>query len=108
MKVLIADKLSEQAVGDLKSLGAHVVVKPELTADDLPGVGTFYDFQDRLLQRPRQGRTTRRRPYRHRDQRDHASQHRLLQTHTAVATAGSSFSSWLPCASTLTPGSSTS
>lgn len=44
--------------------------------DDLPGVGTFYDFQDRLLQRPRQGRTTRRRPYRQRDQRDQASQHR--------------------------------
>jgi hypothetical protein len=42
---------------------------------DLPGVGTFYDFQDRLLQRPRQGRTTRRRPYRRRDQRDKAKQH---------------------------------
>ena len=26
--------------------------------DDTPGVGTFYDFQDRLLQRPRQPRTT--------------------------------------------------
>lgn len=38
-------------------------------SQDTPGVGTFYDFQDRLLQRPRQPRTTRRRPYRSRDQR---------------------------------------
>ena len=43
--------------------------------DDTPGVGTFYDFQDRLLQRPRQPRTTTRRPYRTRDQRDKAKQH---------------------------------
>jgi len=43
---------------------------------DLPGVGTFYDFQDRLLQRARQGRTVERRPYRRRDQRDKADQHK--------------------------------
>jgi hypothetical protein len=42
---------------------------------DLPGVGTFYDFQDRLLGRLRQSRTTQRRPYRRRDQRDKADQH---------------------------------
>jgi hypothetical protein len=43
---------------------------------DLPGVGTFYDFQDRLLQRPRQPRTVRRRPYRRRAQRDKARHHK--------------------------------
>jgi hypothetical protein len=43
---------------------------------DVPGVGTFYDFQDRLLQRPRQSRTTRRRPYQRRDQRDKAKHHK--------------------------------
>jgi hypothetical protein len=44
--------------------------------EDVPGVGTFYDFQDRLLQRPPQPRTTLRRPYRRRDQRDKADQHK--------------------------------
>ncbi len=43
---------------------------------DTPGVGTFYDFQDRLLHRPRQPRTHHRRPYRRRNQRDKAKQHR--------------------------------
>jgi hypothetical protein len=38
--------------------------------DDVPGVGTFYDFQDRLLARPRQGRTKVQRPHYQRDQRD--------------------------------------
>jgi len=38
MKVLIADKLSEKAVIDLKELGAEVTFNPELKADDLPGV----------------------------------------------------------------------
>ena len=38
MKILIADKLSAKAVGDLEALGATVVVKPELTADELSGV----------------------------------------------------------------------
>ena len=37
MKVLIADKLSEMAVADLKSLGAEVTFEPGLTAEDLPG-----------------------------------------------------------------------
>ena len=41
----------------------------------VPGVGTFYDFQDRLLHRPRQPRTSNRRPYRRRNQRDKAKQH---------------------------------
>lgn len=41
----------------------------------VPGVGTFYDFQDRLLDRPRQPRTSKRRPYRRRNQRDKAKQH---------------------------------
>lgn len=43
---------------------------------DVPGVGTFYDFQDRLLKRLRQPRTTQRRPYRRRDQRDKAEHHK--------------------------------
>jgi hypothetical protein len=43
---------------------------------DVPGVGTFYEFQDRLLQRPRQPRTTPRRPYRRRNQRDKANRHK--------------------------------
>lgn len=43
---------------------------------DVPGVGTFYDFQDRLLKRPRQPRTTEHRPYRRRDQRDKADRHK--------------------------------
>jgi hypothetical protein len=43
---------------------------------DVPGVGTFYDFQDRLLQLPRQARTQLHRPYRRRDQRDKACQHK--------------------------------
>ena len=43
---------------------------------DQPGVGTFYDFQDRLLQRLRQPRTVRRRPYRRRAQRDRARHHK--------------------------------
>ena len=43
---------------------------------DLPGVGTFYDFQDRLLRRLRQPRTTPRRPHRRREQRDKADQHK--------------------------------
>jgi hypothetical protein len=44
--------------------------------EDVPGVGTFYDFQDRLLQRPRQPRTTQRRPYQRRNQRDKADHHK--------------------------------
>jgi hypothetical protein len=44
--------------------------------EEVPGVGTFYDFQDRLLQRPRQPRTTQRRPYRRRNQRDKADHHK--------------------------------
>jgi len=43
---------------------------------DVPGVGTFYDFQDRLLQRPRQARTTPRRPRLRRDQKDKADKHK--------------------------------
>jgi hypothetical protein len=37
---------------------------------DVPGVGTFYEFQDRLLARPRQGRSKAQRPHYQRDQRD--------------------------------------
>jgi hypothetical protein len=40
--------------------------------DDVPGVGTFYDFQDRLLQRARQGRVRPCTPYRQRAQQDRA------------------------------------
>ena len=36
MKILIADKLSAKAVCELEDLGAQVIVKPDLTADDLP------------------------------------------------------------------------
>ena len=38
MKILIADKLSAKTVCDLEDLGAQVIVKPELTADELSGV----------------------------------------------------------------------
>lgn len=41
----------------------------------VPGVGTFYDFQDRLLQRPRQARTQPCFPYRRRARRDKAAPH---------------------------------
>lgn len=44
--------------------------------EDTPGVGTFYDFQDRLLQRARQSRTTHCHPRRRRDQRDTADHHK--------------------------------
>ncbi|MCH9662203.1 MAG: hypothetical protein K0U66_00915 [Gammaproteobacteria bacterium] len=43
---------------------------------DVPGVGTFYDFQDRLLQREPQARSHRRRPYQRRDVRDQAATHK--------------------------------
>jgi hypothetical protein len=43
---------------------------------NIPGVGTFYDFQDRLLQRTPQPRTTRCHPHRRRDQRDKADHHK--------------------------------
>jgi hypothetical protein len=36
----------------------------------VPGVGTFYEFQDRLLDRPRQGRTKIQRPHYQREQQD--------------------------------------
>jgi len=39
---------------------------------DVPGVGTFYDFQDRLLERPRQGRTWLQRSHYRREQQDKA------------------------------------
>ena len=35
MKILIADKLSQKAIENLKKLGALVVIKPDLTAEDL-------------------------------------------------------------------------
>jgi hypothetical protein len=38
--------------------------------EDVPGVGTFYDFQDRLLQRARQPRTRKQRPHYQREQQD--------------------------------------
>ncbi|MBV7338042.1 hypothetical protein KFU94_59415 [Chloroflexi bacterium TSY] len=44
--------------------------------NDVPGVGTFYDFQDRLLQRERQARSQARRPYQRRDERDQAAAHK--------------------------------
>ncbi len=37
---------------------------------DVPGVGTFYDFQDRLLHRPRQPRTRKQAPHYRRERRD--------------------------------------
>jgi hypothetical protein len=37
---------------------------------DVPGVGTFYDFQDRLLHRPRQPRTRQQAPHYRQEQRD--------------------------------------
>jgi len=55
--------------------------------EDVPGVGTFYDFQDRLLQRPRQSRTTLCRPRRRRDKSDKAQQHKNkndLRPHAGV------------------------
>jgi hypothetical protein len=44
--------------------------------EDIPGVGTFYDFQDRLLKRLRQHRTIQRPPFRRRTQRDKADHHK--------------------------------
>jgi hypothetical protein len=44
--------------------------------DDVPGVGTFYDFQDRLLKRLRRTRTVKRRPFRRRTKRDKADHHK--------------------------------
>lgn len=38
--------------------------------NDVPGLGTFYDFQDRLLQRPRQPRTHKQRSHYRREQQD--------------------------------------
>jgi len=38
MKILIADKLSAKTVCELENLGAQVIVKPELTADELAPV----------------------------------------------------------------------
>lgn len=43
---------------------------------DVPGVGTFYDFQDRMLQREPQARSHRHRPYQRRDERDQAAVHK--------------------------------
>lgn len=37
---------------------------------DVPGVGTFYDFQDRLLHRPQQPRTRKQGPHYRRERRD--------------------------------------
>jgi D-3-phosphoglycerate dehydrogenase / 2-oxoglutarate reductase len=37
MKILIADKLSEKAITQLKEMGATVVVNPSLNSGDLPG-----------------------------------------------------------------------
>ncbi len=54
---------------------------------DIPGVGTFYDFEDRLIQRQRQSRTTRCRPRRRRDKRDKANHHKNkndLQPHKDI------------------------
>ena len=48
MKILIADKLSPNAVSALKKLGAEVTMTPDLKADDLPG-------QRRLLGTPQLG-----------------------------------------------------
>ena len=44
--------------------------------EDVPGVGTFYDFQDRLLQRARQPRTSKQRPHYQREQQDKTSDQR--------------------------------
>ena len=54
---------------------------------DTPGVGTFYDFQDRLLQRQHRSRTTRCRPRRRRDKRDKANHHKNkydLRPHSGI------------------------
>ena len=43
---------------------------------NVPGVGTFYDFQDRLLQRDQQTRSHLRRPYQKREEKDKAAIHK--------------------------------
>jgi hypothetical protein len=43
---------------------------------DVPGVGTFYDFQDRLLHRPRQPRTRKQASHYRREQQDKDNRHR--------------------------------
>lgn len=53
----------------------------------VPGVGTFYDFQDRLLRRERQPRSHLHRPYRKREERDKAVVHQDkndLRPHTDI------------------------
>jgi hypothetical protein len=62
-------------VGMMRDDRLHAIISG-FHPDDTPGIGTFYDFQDRLLQRPRQPRTTTRRPYRSRDRRDKAKQNK--------------------------------
>jgi len=44
MKVLIADKLSPEAVSQLRALGCEVTMDPDLSADDLPGVISTVDI----------------------------------------------------------------
>jgi hypothetical protein len=62
-------------VGMMRDDPFHALISG-LHPDDTPGVGTFYDFQDGLLQRPPQPCTTTHRPYRCRDQWDRAPQHK--------------------------------
>lgn len=55
--------------------------------EDVPGVGTFYDFQNRLLQRTEQGRTTAQRPHYHRETQDKSSEQQdknNLQPHQGI------------------------
>jgi len=55
--------------------------------NDVPGVGTFYDFQDRLLQRPRQPRTHQQCSHYQRQQQDQAAANRNkndLQPHQNI------------------------
>lgn len=55
--------------------------------EDVPGVGTFYDFQNRLLQRTEQGRTTAQRPHYHREAQDKSSEQQdknNLQPHQGI------------------------
>lgn len=55
--------------------------------EDVPGVGTFYDFQDRVLHQARHARTHVQVPYQRRAQRDRDAQHQDkldLRPHTDI------------------------
>ncbi|MBV7332549.1 hypothetical protein KFU94_30840 [Chloroflexi bacterium TSY] len=72
---LWSDELRCVWVGQMRDEPFYALISG-FEPNDVPGVGTFYDFQDRLLQRERQARSQARRPYQRRDERDQAAAHK--------------------------------